>query len=164
MQTLQTILILIQPNCYMATIDFKDAYYSVKIDGDDRRFLKFLCNSELLKFVVLPNGLSSGPQKFTKVTKPPLAMLRMQEYTVAIYIDGIIAIDQSFEECLFTVVETINLLQKLVFVIFPDKSKLKPAKMVEYLGNLSIRSEKQNIYDKCCITPTKTKICNKRIC
>ena len=29
MQTLQTILTLIQPNCYMATIDLKDTYYSV---------------------------------------------------------------------------------------------------------------------------------------
>ena len=73
----------------MTTIDLKDAYYSVKIDGDDARFLNFLCNSKLLKFVVLPNGLSPGPRKFTKVTKPPklamLAMLIMQEYTVAIY-------------------------------------------------------------------------------
>ena len=77
MQTLQTILTLIQPNCYMATIDLKDAYYSVKIDGNDTCFLKFLCNSKLLKFVVLPNGLSPGPRKFTKLTKPPLAILRM---------------------------------------------------------------------------------------
>ena len=99
MQTLQTILTLIQSNCYMATIDLKDAYYSVKIDGDDTSFLKFLCNSKLLKFVVLPNGFSPGPRKFTKLTKPPLTMLRMQGYTVAIYIEDIIAIDQSFEEC-----------------------------------------------------------------
>ena len=61
MQTLQTILTLTQPNCYMATIDLKDAYYSVKIDGNDTCLLKFLCNSKLLKFVVLPNGLSPGP-------------------------------------------------------------------------------------------------------
>ena len=97
MQTLQTILTLIQLHFYMATIDLKDAYYSVKIDGNDTCFLKFLCNSKLLKFVVLPNGLSPGPRKFTKLTKPPLAILRMQGYTVAIYIDDIIAIDQSFE-------------------------------------------------------------------
>ena len=43
MQPLQTILILIQPNCYMTPIDLKDVYYSVKIDGDDTCFLKFLC-------------------------------------------------------------------------------------------------------------------------
>ena len=35
MQTLQTILILSQGNCYMATIDLKDAHYSVKVDGGD---------------------------------------------------------------------------------------------------------------------------------
>ena len=51
-------------------------------------------------FWSLPNDLSPGPRKFTKLTKPPLAMLRMQGYTVARYIDDIIAIDQSFEECL----------------------------------------------------------------
>ena len=117
MQTLQTILTLIQPNCYMATIDLKDAYYSVKIDGNDTCFLKFLCSSKLLTFVVLPNGFSPGPQKFTKLTKPRLAMLRMRGYTVAIYIDDIIAIDQTFEECLLTVVGTISLFQKLGFLI-----------------------------------------------
>ena len=130
MQTLQTILNLIQPNCYMATIDLKDAYYSVKIDGNDTCFLKFLCNSKLLKFVVLPNGLSPGPRKFTKLT---LAILRMQGYTVATYIDDIIAIGQSFEECFLTVVETINLFQKLGFLIHPDERKFIPAKIVEYL-------------------------------
>ena len=61
-------------------------------------------------------------------------MLRMQGYTVVIYIDDIIAIDQSFEECLLTVVETINLFQKLDFVIHPNKSKFIPFKIVEYLG------------------------------
>ena len=42
METLQTILRLIQPNYYMATIDLSDVYYSVKIDGDDTCFLKFV--------------------------------------------------------------------------------------------------------------------------
>ena len=80
----------------MATIDLKDAYYSVKIDGNDTCFLKFVCNSKLLKFIVLPNGLLLGPRKIKKLTKPALAMLRMQGYTVAICIDDIIAIGQSF--------------------------------------------------------------------
>ena len=43
-------------------------------------------------------------------------MLRMQGYTVAIYIDGITTIHQSFKESLLTVAETINLFQKLGFV------------------------------------------------
>ena len=91
----------------------------------------------------------------------------MQGYTVAIYIDDVIAIDQSFEECLLTVVETINLFQKLGFLIHPDKSKFIPAKIVEYLG-LIIDSEKmitflwdqkkQKIYEKCRVIPMKPKL------
>ena len=77
----------------------------------------------------------------------------MQEYTVAIYIDDIIAISQSFEECLLTVVETINLFQKLGFLIHPDKSKFIPAKIMEYLGFI-IDSEKM---DNKCIGSEKTK-------
>ena len=94
-------------------------------------------------------------------------MLRMQRYTVVIYTDDIIAIDQSFEECLLTVVETINLFQKLGFLIHPDKSKFIPAKIVEYLG-LIIDSEKmitflwdqkkQKIYEKCRVIPMKPKL------
>ena len=77
--------------------------------------------------------MSLGPRKFTKLTKPPLALLRMQGYPVAIYIDDIISIDQSLEECLLTLVETINLFQKLGFAIHPDKNKFISAKIVEYL-------------------------------
>ena len=72
-------------------------------------------------------------------------MLRMQEYTVAIYIDDIIAIEQSFEEFLLTVVESINLFQKLGFVIHPDKRKFMQTKIVEYLGFI-IGSEKMVTY------------------
>ena len=72
-------------------------------------------------------------------------MLGMKGYTVAIYIDGIITIDQSFEECLLTVVETINLFQKLGFAMHLDKSKFMPAKIVKHLGFI-IDSEKMLIY------------------
>ena len=55
-------------------------------------------------------------------------------YTAAKNINDVIATDHGFEECIFTVVETIHLFQKLGFVIHPDKSKFVPAKIVEYLG------------------------------
>ena len=87
-----------------------------------------------MKLVLLPNGLPPGPRKFTELTNPPLAILRIQGYTAAIYIDDIIATDQSFEESLLTLEQTINLFQKLRFVTHPDKSKFIPAKIVEYLG------------------------------
>ena len=61
-----------------------------------------------------------------------------------------------FEECPLTVVETVNLFQKLGFVIHPDKNKFIPAKVVEYLGFINY-SEKI-VTEKCCIIPTKPKL------
>ena len=69
MQTLEAVLTSIQPNCYMATIDLKDAYYSVKIDGDDTCFLKFLCNSKLLKFFCLAQWFATKSSKVCKTYK-----------------------------------------------------------------------------------------------
>ena len=60
-------------------------------------------------------------------------MLRMQGYTVTIYIDDIMATDQSFKDCLLPLVETINLFLKLDFVIHPDKSEFIPAKIEDIL-------------------------------
>ena len=69
----------------MTSIHLKDAYYSAKIDDDGTCILKFLSSSKLLKLFCIV--------VFTKLTKLPLAMLRIQRYTVSIYIDNIIAID-----------------------------------------------------------------------
>ena len=158
MQTFQSVLSLIKPDCFMATIDLKDAHYSFKIDELATKYLKFLLNSRLLKFVVLPNGLFPGPRKLTKLKKPPLALLKIQRHTVAIYIDDIISVDGPFESCFLTVIKTIKLYQSLGFVIHPERSKFIPSKKVEYLG-FAIDSErmvtylsdhkKKNIYDKC---------------
>ena len=69
MERVHSVTDLIQPHCYMATIDVNDAYYSVKIsEEEDSKYLKFYTGKMLLKFVVLPNALSSGPPKFTKLS------------------------------------------------------------------------------------------------
>ena len=141
MQTFQSALSLIQPDFFIATIDLKDAYYSVKIDELDTKYLKFLLNYRLLKFFVLPNDLSPGPRKFTKLTKQPLALLRIQEHTVGIYIDDILSVDDTFESCLLTVIKTIKLFQGLGFVIHPEKGKFKPSKKLNILALLLIQRE-----------------------
>ena len=76
MQTLKSILCLIRPNCYMAKLDIKDAYYSVPIHQDSRKLLRFLHKGVLYQFRALPNGYTEGPRKFTKLMKAPLAQLR----------------------------------------------------------------------------------------
>ena len=92
METIHSVADLIQPHRCKTTIDLKDAYYSVNISDEDSKYLKFYVGKNLLKFVVLPNPLSSGPKKCTKLTKPPIACLRIEGVIAAIYIDDTIVI------------------------------------------------------------------------
>ena len=75
MDTFETSRALITRNCYIASLDLKDAYYSVPIAKADRKYLSFIWNNKLYRFKALCNGLSSGPRLFTKLLKPPLATL-----------------------------------------------------------------------------------------
>ena len=87
-----------------------------------------------MKIVVLPHGLSSGPQKFTKLTKTPIACLRIEGVIVAIYIDDIIVIGDTYEECLIGTIKTIKLFLKLSFIIHPEKSSLQSSQEITYPG------------------------------
>ena len=88
MSTIGSVLNLITKDCYMAKIDIKDAYYSVPILYKHQKYLKFYFKGQLYQFMCLPNGLSSGPRKFTKLLKPPLATLMHDKAVVSAYIDN----------------------------------------------------------------------------
>ena len=98
METVHSVSDLIQPYCYMTSRDLKDASYSVTISEEDSKYLKFYAGRNFLKLVALPNGLSSGQRKFTKLTKLPIACLRIEVVIVAISIDDIIVIGDTYEE------------------------------------------------------------------
>ena len=106
----------------------------MKISEEDSKYLKFYAGKFFLKFLVLPNGLSSGPRKFTKLTKLLIACLKIEGVIVAIYTDDIIVIRNSYEECLIDTIKTIKLFLKLGFIIHPEKSSLQPSQEITYLG------------------------------
>ena len=134
METIYTVINLITPNCFMASVDLKDAYYSVKIREEHQKFLKFKVNDICYKFTALPNGLSTGPRKFTKLLKPPLASLRKEGHILCAYIDGLLNIGDSYNDCLSNVIDTVLVFNKLGFVIHPKRSHLIPAQTIVFLG------------------------------
>ena len=87
METIHLVAHLIQRNYYMLKITLKHAYYCVKILEEHTEYLEFFAGSKLFKFSVLPKGLSSGPRKFTKLTRLPTAVLRLEGIRIVIYID-----------------------------------------------------------------------------
>ena len=99
MEIIKTMLTLVTPNCYMAKVDIKDVYYSVSIPPEHRKYRKFYFRGKLYQFTCLLKGLCSGPRKFTKLLKLLLSCLRLQQITVAGFIDDLITLGRRFVEC-----------------------------------------------------------------
>ena len=76
METLIDAIRLMTSNCFMASVDLKDAYYSVLIAKPHKKYLKFAWKGSLYAFSYFPNGLASCPRKFRKLLKPVYAVLR----------------------------------------------------------------------------------------
>ena len=134
MDTFECARTLVTRNCYMTSLDFRDAYYSVPIADCDRKFLKFIWKGQLYHYTSLPNGLSSGPRMFTKILKPPFAKLRSLGYIITGYIDDSLLIQQSKEKAEQAAKVSAAFLEQLGFSIHTEKSVFEATQVIEYLG------------------------------
>ena len=134
MDTIWTGINLMTTHCYMASVDLKDAYYSVPIAPSDQKFLKFEWSQQLYQYTCFPNGLAFCPRKFTKLLKPAYASLRQKGHISSAYIDDSWLSGNDYDSCVKNVIDTITLFDKLGFVIHPEKSVLNPTQVIEFLG------------------------------
>ena len=67
MDTIASAIEMVTPGCFMASIDLKDAYYSVSIANQDRKYLKVSWRNNLYQFTCFPNGLAV-PEKVYKAS------------------------------------------------------------------------------------------------
>ena len=123
----------------------KDAYYSIPIKEEDRKYFKFYFDNKPYEFCALPQGYRESPRLFTKILKPPLAVLRSYGFINSAYLDDIFMQANTFEDCEKNVLETITLLDKLGFTINVEKSIITPCKQLEFLGFI-IDSERFIVY------------------
>ncbi|CAC5367588.1 unnamed protein product [Mytilus coruscus] len=73
---LSFVLDVIQRDDYLTSIDLTDAYFSISINNDFKKYLRFMWKGHLYEFQVLCSGLASAPRVFTKVLKPVYAFFR----------------------------------------------------------------------------------------
>ncbi|CAB4038826.1 Hypothetical predicted protein, partial [Paramuricea clavata] len=151
MDTLASAISMMKPLCFMASVDFKDAYYSVPIASTDQKYLKFIWDGQLYKFVCFPNGLACCPRMFTKLLKPVYANLRQQGYESSGYIDDSYLQGDDFADCVANVKVTVHMFDSLGLITHPEKSVLIPTQRLTYLGFI-LDSKEMKIY----LTPEKT--------
>ena len=136
MDTFEVALKLIKPNCFMASIDVRHAYYSVPIVDDHRKFLRFQWQNKVFQYTCLPNGISCAPRYFTKLLKPVYSTLRKMGHINLGYIDDSLLIGDSEQDCCENVFDTKWLFEKVGFIVHEKKSVFQPVQKLKFLGFL----------------------------
>lgn len=130
MESHQSAAQLLKKNYWMAVLDLKDAYCSVPVDMEHRKYLRFLFNGTLNEFTCLPNGLASAPRVFTTLMKPVHATHRSQGYLIVGYIDDIRLLAETPQKLSEVVACTVALLKSLGFTVHETKSVTTPNRQI----------------------------------
>lgn len=140
MEDSRTACKLIQSNWYMATVDMKEAYLLIPVAKQFRKYLRFHYSAQnsnetiTYEFNALPYGLAIAPRCFTKIVREVVSFLRNRGFLSVSYLDDLLCLGSSYEECLRNVKETVTLLECLGFVINYEKSNLEPQTSCKFLG------------------------------
>lgn len=134
MESLQSALNLMKQGCYMASVDLKDAYYSVPLAREYRKFMRFMWKGELFQYTCLVMGLACSPRKFTKLMKPVYSDLRKLGFSNVPYIDDVYLQGDNQYDCWENVKTTVNKLQSLGFILNIEKSVFIPKQEIVFLG------------------------------
>ena len=132
--TLKTAINMIKPGCFMASVDLKDAYYTVPIDPGHQKFVKFWFDGKYFQYTRLPNGLASAPRVFMKLLKPIYSALQSAGHLSSGYIDDSYLQGDTFEECRVNVIDSTTMFMQLGFFVHPDNSVFVPTQRLTFLG------------------------------
>ena len=135
MDTFEIALKLIKPNCYMASVDLRHAYYSINVAESQQVKLRFVFSDKIYQYTCLPNGISCAPRLFTKLLKPVFSTLRQLGHSNSGFIDDSLLVAETFPECQENVSDTVGLMTELGFIVHPNKSVLVPTQDISFLGN-----------------------------
>ena len=160
METIKQVIYMITPNCYLASLDLKDAFYAVSIHEQHKNYLNFFNTGIAYQFEVIPNGYLDAMRVFAKILKPPFSCLREQGHSSVIYVDDSLLAGDTYKDCLDNVHETKLLLEGLDFHIHPKKSVFLPTQIITFLGfeintvnmTISLTNAKKNKIKDFCVT------------
>ena len=134
MEGLHLLRDILQEGDYMYKIDLKDAYFTIPISKDSRKYLRFVWEGNLYEFLCLCFDLGPAPLIFRKLLKVPVSLLRCLTIRLIIYLDDMLIMAQSIIELTYHQNTVIFHLQNLGFISNLKKSILQPSQKVEFLG------------------------------
>ena len=119
---------------WMAKVDLGSAYYQIPLAKTAQQYLVFRANGKLWVPCGMPFGINLAPLTFTKVMKAAIRKIREAGIKTVVYLDDILILAATEEECRSAIQKTRSTLEEMGFMINLEKSVLKPKKKVEFLG------------------------------
>ena len=98
------------------------------------KYLRFAFQNNLYQFKVLPFGLSTAPRMSTKVLSPVIGYLHRSGIHIYPYLDDCLIVGKSQEQLIQALILTIQVLQRVGFLINYKKSHLTPSQKLMFLG------------------------------
>ncbi|EAL73843.1 hypothetical protein DDB_G0267212 [Dictyostelium discoideum AX4] len=98
-----------------------------------RDLFRFVWKGSHYRWKTMPFGLSTAPRIFTMLLRPLLRMLRDINVSVIAYLDDLLIVGSTKEECISNLKKTIDLLVKLGFKLNLEKSVLEPTQSITLL-------------------------------
>ena len=125
-------MVLAQDKCSLLFL----AYYHVPIDPDHRKYLCFVWKGKVYQFRVLCFGLKNAPFTFVRLGEAVRSFLCQRGIRIIIYLDDILVLAPTFEQCLRDAQFVIDTLVKLGFYIKVEKCVFTPSQRFFFLGYL----------------------------
>lgn len=134
METWAELRLLLVQHRFAISIDIADAYLHISTMPQDRNLMLLEILGEVFQANALMFGLTGAPRVWTKTTKVPVSVLRMNGVVLFVYIDDILILGMTREQCARNAVLTILLLQSLGYFIKWPKCSLHPTQVETVLG------------------------------
>lgn len=149
LENFKDVMLIVEKNYFMTSLDITDAYYSVKIDPHDIPAMGMAgvksLKDQVLLAKTMPFGLNVAPRIFTKIMREIMTHLRKKGIRCVIYIDDILIVAKTKELCHQHTKLAAQVLQSLGFLLNWKKSHLDPTQELLFLG-LMIDSIRMSIY------------------
>ena len=111
MESINQVIDIVRTNMYMASIDLKDAFYSIPIHPEHHKYLKSVVLSKIYQYICMPNGYEPPMPIFTKLSKVPFLHLQNTGFVSVVFVDDSYLPHNTYEACLHNIENTIELLQ-----------------------------------------------------
>jgi len=134
LEDLKTVKDVAQKGDWAVRIDLKDAYLQVPIAASNRKFLRFRHCGTVYQWRVLPFGYRDAPRLFQKLMVEALKEPRLHGCRLVIYLDDILLLSHSRQQCLQHLKEVLAHLLLLGFMINTVKSVIVPTQRILFLG------------------------------